>query len=109
LKNLRVAVGIDNNLGDRLLVLATNLVQGDFAEAPANLAQVILRIPRLALAPGRYGFTLYSAISGEVADWIKSAGWIDVEPGDYYGTGQLPRRDQGPFLIEHSFELASQS
>ena len=100
-----MAVGIDSNIGERLLVLSTHLAREDFAEAPANLARIIIKIPRLALAPGRYGLTLYSAVNGETADWIKNAGWLDVEPGDYYGTGQLPRPGQGQLLMGHSFEL----
>jgi lipopolysaccharide transport system ATP-binding protein len=105
LKNVRVAIGIDSNLGERLLVLSTHLVQEDFPEVPADLARVMVKIPQLTLAPGRYGFTLYCAVNGEVADWIKNAGWLDVEPGDYYGTGQLPRPGQGYLLVAHTFEL----
>ena len=55
--------------------------------------------------PGRYGFTIYCTINGVVSDWVQNAGFFDVEPGDYYGTGKLQPSDQGIFLINHYFNV----
>jgi hypothetical protein len=53
--------------------------------------------------------TLFSTMNGSITDWIKNAASFDVEPGDYYGTGQLPLPNQGVFLSEHRFVVAGKS
>ena len=69
--------------------------------------RITITVPRLALAPGQYGFTLFSSVNGEIADWIKSAGSFNVEGGDYYGTGQAPVHGQGQMLMEHEIILSA--
>jgi len=98
---VRIAVGVDNDLGQRVVVFSTHLAARDFSELPADIDSIEVRIPRMALAPGRYGFTLFASINGEIADWIKNAGTLDVESGDFYGTGQMPLQGQGSFVMEH--------
>jgi len=105
LHHVAVSVGIDDHFGQRITCLNSEWINGDFASVPAKTSCVELKIPRLSLAPGRYGFTLYCAVGGVVADWIKNAGYFDVEPGDFYGTGKLPPPEQGFFLMPHSFHL----
>ena len=104
LRNVRIALGIDSDAGNRILVLSTHLAGADIADIHPHQSAVHVRIPRLTLAPGRYGFTLYAAVNGEVADWVKHAGSFDVEPGDFYGNGQLPTADQGQLLMDHTIE-----
>jgi len=104
LKSVRVAVGVDNEFGQRITVWSTHLSVGDLPELNPGVECVEIHLPRLTLAPGRYGFTLYCSVNGEVADWIKNAGSFDVEAGDFFGTGQLPEPGQGCFLMDHSIE-----
>ena len=104
-RSVRVAVGVDNDLGQRITVLSTHLASQDFPEVSAEIKRVEIVIPRMTLAPGRYGYTLYCTINGEIADWIKNAGTFDVEPGDFFGTGQMPETGQGWFVMDHRFEL----
>ena len=105
LRNVRIAFGVDSDIGQRVLVLSTHLADRDIPELPADAVNACVRVPRLALAPGRYGFTLFCSVNGEVADWVKSAGAFDVEPGDFYGNGHLPTMDQGTLLMDHNFEV----
>ncbi len=105
LRNVRVAIGIDNHLQQRILVLSTHFCGQDFAEIPADTRLIIIRVPSLGLAPGRYSFTLYASVQDEAADWIKNAGSFDVEGGDFYGTGQMPTAAQGHFVMRHEFRL----
>ncbi len=107
LRNVRIAVGVDNDLGQRIVVFSTHLAAQDFPELPADLGSIEIHIPRLTLAAGRYGFTLYASVNGEIADWIKNAGSFDVEGGDFYGTGQLPPQGQGCFVMDHELRLGS--
>ena len=101
LRTVRIAVGVDNDLGQRVVVFSTHLADRDFSELRSDIDSIEVRIPRMTLAPGRYGFTLFASINGEIADWIKNAGTFDVESGDFYGTGQMPLQGQGSFVMEH--------
>ena len=105
LRAVRVAIGIDNDVGDRIVVLSTHLAGADFPDLPAATERVRVRIQRLALCPGHYGFTLFASVNGEVADWVKNAGTFDVESGDFYGTGQMPPQGQGFMVMDHLFEI----
>ena len=103
LSRVEIGVGINSEHGQRLLTLGTDLADENFAEWPLGIESVVLRLPRVMLAPGRYEYTLYASVNGEVADWIKSAGIFDVETGDFYGTGRMPEKWEGYFVMEHQF------
>src|SRR5262249_48945073 len=90
LRSLRVAVGIDNELGQRIAVLDTNLVGAEINGLPPGKSSIRAVIPKLNLLPGRYRLTFYATNNGIIADWLKDAAVFDVEPGDYFGTGHLP-------------------
>ena len=107
-RGVRIALGIDNDTAQRVLVLSSHLAAQDFSEVPPGVFQVQVRIPRLALAPGTFSFTLYCSVNGEVADWVKHAGSFEVEQGDFYGTGQLPPPGQGLMLMDHQFALRAE-
>lgn len=106
LRSVRVAVGVDNELGQRIALWATHLVGDDLSDIASGPGEVEVRVPRLTLAPGHYGYALFCSVNGEVSDWIKNAGTFDVEAGDFFGTGQLPGPGQGWFLIDHQFTVA---
>jgi lipopolysaccharide transport system ATP-binding protein len=105
LRNLCVAIGINDQFGHRLFTLDTGISSVNFKSVPRNASRVDICIPELPLGPGRYGFTLYSDENGELADWIKDAGHFDVEGGDFYGSGKLPSADLGLFMVHHSFSV----
>jgi lipopolysaccharide transport system ATP-binding protein len=102
---VNVGIGIDNHFGQRIACLDSEWVNQIFKKVPADVRCVEIGIPHLPLAPGRYGFTLYASVNGIVADWIKNAGFFDVDPGDFYGTGKLPPPEQGFFLMSYRFSL----
>jgi lipopolysaccharide transport system ATP-binding protein len=66
--------------------------------------QIVCHIPELPLAPGRYSFNLWSTVRGDMADWVQQAGSLIVEPGDYFGTGQLKTHNHG-FLVKHKWTV----
>ena len=104
---LRVAIGIDNDLGQRVLLLDTSLVDGDIGQVNERGGVVRVVIPDFPLVPGRYSLTLWSSVNGTVADWVKNAVSVDVQGGDYYGTGQLPESGQGVLLAKHRFSYTA--
>lgn len=105
LKNLQVAIGIDDHFGNRITVLSSEVTQQVLAVVPAHVNIIEIQIERLPLAQGRYGFTIFSTINGVIADWIQNAGFFTVESGDYYGTGRILPAGQGSFLMDYKFTM----
>ena len=99
-----VSIGLDNEFGQRVLLLDTTLVGKEIEKVTPGASVVRVLIPKLCLMPGRYHFTLFSTANGVITDWVKNAGVFDVEGGDYFGTGQLPPHGQGLFVTSHAFE-----
>jgi len=102
LRNMRIAIGVDNEFGVRVLLLDSTLVKGDLARIEPDGGTVSFFMPRLALMPGRYQFTIFGTVNGEITDWIKNAGFFFVEGGNYFGTGQLPEHGQCVFAMDHA-------
>ena len=109
LRELRVALGVDNELGLRVMHLDSQLVRGDLARIDSGAGTVSFSMPKLSLLPGRYQFTIFATVNGEITDWIKNAGFFYVEGGNYFGTGRLPAHGKAIFAAEHSvrFEAAT--
>jgi lipopolysaccharide transport system ATP-binding protein len=103
LRDLRIALGIDDEMGQRVAVLDTMLTGDNISDLSPGQGSVRVILPRMALTPGRYRVTIFSTINGTIADWIKNAAVFDVVAGDYYGTGQLPPHGKGMFLMDHKF------
>jgi lipopolysaccharide transport system ATP-binding protein len=108
---VRIGVGFDDHMGYRVATLSTHFVGADIAELAPGDHIVSLVMPRMPLAPGRYGLALYASAQGDTADWLLNAGSFAVDAGDFYGTGQLPQPGarQGVMLIDHAFTLGRAS
>jgi lipopolysaccharide transport system ATP-binding protein len=103
LRNVRIALGIENELGQRVASLDTKLVGDDIPTMPPGQGMVRIVVPKMTLTPGRYRVELYATINGAIADRIESAAMFDVEWGDYYGTAPLPQHGEGIFMLDHRF------
>ena len=105
LQNVHVALGVHGRFDENLFHLSTGVNGFDFETVPAK-GRIICRIPRLPLQAGRYTFNLFCTVGGEVADWIENAGMIEVEAGDFFGSGKLPPAAQGAFIVQHSWSVS---
>jgi lipopolysaccharide transport system ATP-binding protein len=103
LRNVRFSVGLDDSGGQRILLLDSE-VTGGFPELfSAEISRFEILLDDVPLMPGSYALTLFAAVGGEIADWIRNAGNIRVEPGDFFRTGRLIPPGQGNFLVRHRF------
>lgn len=105
LRNIHIAMGIDDEMGQRITNLNNETTGILFPEMNSQNSTVEISIPRLPLRHGLYSFTLYGTVNNEVADWISNAGTFHVEHGDFFGTGKLLPDGQGNFYIDHTFKL----
>ena len=105
LRDVKVAMGIDDQYGQRITHLSNEVAGQVFAQAD-GMKRLSIRVPRCPLRNGNYTFTLFSSVNGEIADYLLNAGGFHVESGDYFGTGRTPAEDQGTFFVDHSFNLS---
>jgi len=106
LRNVQVAIGVHGKFDENLFHLSTSTNGPDFDEIPPS-GTVFCKVPRIPLQPGRYSFNLFCTVAGEIADWIQDAGLIEVQAGDFFGSGKLPPADQGAFVVQHSWGISS--
>jgi lipopolysaccharide transport system ATP-binding protein len=55
----------------------------------------------VSLLPGTYNASIYCTAGGVLCDWITDAATVEVEPGDFYGTGKLPPNGYGSVILPH--------
>jgi lipopolysaccharide transport system ATP-binding protein len=103
--NVELALGVDDPAGARVAHLSMNLIGATPLDLPAEGGVISVRFPRWPLAPGRYGVTIFLTSGGRIVDWIRQAIFVDVDGGDYYGTGKLPPHGSGLLLIDHEMRL----
>ena len=103
LNNLQIAMGVDDDMGQRVTHLSNEVTNQSFTNLDSDTIEI--HINKVALKQGRYTFTLFSTVNGEIADYIFEAGSFDVEAGDFFNTGKLPPEGQGSFYLDHSFQL----
>ena len=103
LQNVHVDVIVHGAFDEQLCQLSSASQRGDFAEVPGN-GTFTCTIPRFPFEAGGYRLTLYSEVNSDVADWVMQAATMDVEPGDFFGTGRMNGEGQGVFLVPHTWD-----
>lgn len=104
INNIIIAVGINNELGERIAHLSNETTGNDIQGMQPGLNEIDLILEKVPFKAGNYTIDLFISENGAVADWINEAGVITVEMGDFYGTGKLPPDEHsGDIYIEHSF------
>jgi lipopolysaccharide transport system ATP-binding protein len=103
LRNVHVDIVIHGPYDEQLVQLSNTAQRGVFERVGAS-GTFRCRVPRLPLEAGAYRLTLYSEVDGDIADWVIHAGTLDVEPGDYFGTGRTNFEGAGHFLVSHQWE-----
>jgi lipopolysaccharide transport system ATP-binding protein len=102
-----VTFGISiNHQGGHVFSLHTRFKDRIYDDLPSK-GEVICEIPRLPLSPGKYDFNVICQVHGSVIDWIRKAGTLEVIGGDFFGTGQLPKKSHPGALVDHSWSLSS--
>jgi lipopolysaccharide transport system ATP-binding protein len=91
--------------GQLLFVLYSSYVGQEFKLIPRR-GTFYCRVRRFPLAPGRYRVGARIVVGGEEADWpVEGIGYVDVEAGDFYGTGRTGFMRDCPLLVDGSWEV----
>lgn len=102
MKNVGISVGIFTSRGEGAIYLSSDMSGSLLPEIPAN-GSLVCRFDRASLLPGSYSMNVYCTVNGIVADWIQDAVTIDVDEGDFFGTGRLPPEGYGTVAASHSW------
>jgi len=105
IENVQVDLGINNDYGERISKLSNDYTGENLPPLQPGLNRLRITIPNLSLTPGRYTFTLFSRCGDEILDWIGHALPVDIEAGDFYGTGKMVTSQDGMMLMKHTYQL----
>jgi lipopolysaccharide transport system ATP-binding protein len=103
LMGFAMSIGFYNMDGSFMFACRSDTV-GFKMDVDDETAQVSIFIDKLPLIEGEYSYTLISYQSGNVVDWIKNAGVVRIEEGDFYGFGKVPAKLLKGVLIEYNYE-----
>jgi lipopolysaccharide transport system ATP-binding protein len=85
--NVDIGISFASGQDQMLFVLYSSYVREAFRSVPAE-GEFRCVIPKLPLAPGRYTLGARVTAGNDEADWPwNGVGMIDVEGGDFFGTG----------------------
>lgn len=90
---------------DLLTVLYSSYLGQTFAPSGKS-GEFRCRVPKLPLAPGRYSVGTRLLVGGEEADWLRNwVGYMDVELGDFYGSGSPGFNGPAPVLMSGQWSM----
>ncbi len=105
LENCRASISFKTTYDELLFLCATDLVNKDrFDLAPEG--EIKCRIDSLPLPKGRYMISIFFQVNNQIEDWIEEVAVIDVENGDFFGTGSAQTYLEGSsVLVKHKWLL----
>lgn len=107
LKNVSLGFSIHNSLGETISILYSDYEDYYFSGL-SKFGKIKCMIKNFPYSLGRYLIGVRVLIGGVEADWPKGyVGHIDVEAGDFFGTGCVPHSAIGPVLIKGDWNLVS--
>ena len=104
-KDVHVGVGIDGTDGVRLLTLYSEFSGQSFTMTKKRLSFRCTLSEGLNLRPGSYLLSSFLGNRYGAIDIVLAAGRLEIREADFYGTGLLPDRTQGPILVPHAWSL----
>lgn len=102
MRNVHISIAFYNTFGEGVLFLSNDISNAFFEEIPGK-ATFVCSLDKFPLMPGSYSVNIYCTVNGVVADWVKDAARVDVEYGDFYGSGKLPPSGYGAVVTPYDW------
>ena len=102
LNDPHVAIVVKAPTGECYLYLSTDIL-GKRVGTLKKQGSFRFSLPKWPLAAGRYYVNTWVSFGACLSDWVIEAAHLDVEDGDYYGTGKTVPPSHTRFLPEYSF------
>jgi len=105
-KNVDIGFSIHSGFNLSLFVLYSSYVGEIFSEVSSE-GEFRCFVQQIPLSSGRYRVGARITVNGEEADWPQNGiGYLDVEYGDFYGTGSKGFEGLAPFLINGKWQVS---
>lgn len=101
-KNLNIAIAFSHFLSGEKFVCA-NLYTGIKFGKLNHTGRIYCKITKWPLNTGNYFYRIQAEANGEITDRIENAGEINVEYGDFFGTGYIVPPHLNGALIEQEW------
>ncbi len=101
--NINIAFQVYNNQG----MATTNLNSKDVGRSQLPVCRsgfFECTWEKFNLRSGIYSCSLFCELNGVISDWIQSAFQINVEDGDFYGTGSIINRAAGELFVSYDWK-----
>lgn len=99
-----IAVAINDEYGQRNIVMNNIFVSSEL-QVNSSVTYVSVKVYNCPLSSGTYTLAFFmNDVLGNVVDWVDHIGKIEIEPGDFYGTGKIPRKGLGKFLVKYDMQ-----
>jgi lipopolysaccharide transport system ATP-binding protein len=99
-----VSIGVFTSRGEGALHLSSEISGYHLGSVPPS-GDIVCRLDRVGLLPGRYTVNVHVTASGTLADWVVDAATVDVAEGDLYGTGRLPPPGYGSVAVPQAWKV----
>ena len=96
-----IALGFNNQLGQRILTVSSMFVPRESEEMRVGEQIMVCEIPSMTLVPGEYSILVNLDVGGHSEDWVEDAARFTLAASDYYGRGMLPKT--GMIVIRHQW------
>ncbi len=102
---INIGFSIHNHLGDNLSVLYSGYQSTYFSFNEKGYQNVKCVVKSISLSAGKYAIQGRIEENGVEADWPKERlGYIEIEMGDYYGTGSIGFSGSVPLLVKGEWQ-----
>jgi lipopolysaccharide transport system ATP-binding protein len=95
---------VTDHAGTSLILHRTDFMHQDFDVVPGR-GEIRCLLPHLPLAPSSYSVGIHVEAGPHVADAIAHAARMDVEPGDFYGTGHPGMGNHSPMMVRGEWSV----
>lgn len=101
-----LSIGINDEYGQRNIIMNNEFIGKNISiQADEECHNVDFLVERCHLVPGRYSLAFYLTDKFKnVVDWIDNIAIINVEAGDFFGTGKVHRKGLGRFVTEYEIQ-----
>lgn len=107
ISNVIVAISLTAITGQFMTMLCNEISEGTFFEIIPEKGCFNCVIDRFPFPPGSYFLNITVRSNGVIEDWIQEAVILNVEAGDFFGTGRIPPSSHAGFFVNQRWSVQS--
>jgi len=108
-RNVDIGISVHNSYDQMLFVLYRSY-KAELFDAVPDHGVFRCTLGNLPLPPGRYRIQARVTVNGDEADFVRGGvGYIEIEPGDFYGTGHRGFDGPSMMLVDGRWDIKESS